>query len=326
MLYNECMSYIFVLILIHIYGNEGQEVWKKYANEAKFREPKEAYVSVLHSSEDYVCGAISLGQSILHSGTSKDLILLADKSITPKSLNALKLAGWQIRHIQRIKSTNAEKDAYNEYNYSKLRIWELIDYDKVIFLDSDLLVLKNLDQFFFYPQITAVENCRHLFNSGVLLIEPSKCTFETLMKKTLSIVSYNGGDQGFLNEVFRWWHRWPATVNFLKDFYNVTIGPKHYYPENTHALHYLGVKPWMCYKDYDCNWDIEEYQRFASDSAHKRWWKIYEEMPEELKPFCGLTREMEQRIIENREIAKKGNFSDGHWKIKVKDPRRRLML
>lgn len=279
-----------------------------------------------------MCGAIVLGQSLVQSHTGKDLILLADKSITQKSREALKLAGWKIKQIERIRSTNAEDKAYNEYNYSKLRIWELTEYDKLMFLDSDLLVLKDLDEYFFYPQLTAVGNCRHLFNSGVLVLEPSKCMFDHLMEKTNTVVSYNGGDQGFLNEVFNWWHRIPRKVNFLKDFYNVSAhdavgknGEQHVYPENTRALHYLGVKPWKCYRDYDCNWDIKSYQRFASDSAHRRWWEVYDAMPQKLKPFCGLTEEMEQILQQNRGIARIGNFSDGHWKIKVKDPRRKPM-
>ncbi|KAL3516093.1 hypothetical protein ACH5RR_022995 [Cinchona calisaya] len=288
-------------------------------------QPREAYVTVLHSSEDYLCGAIILGQSIINSKTKKDMILLADSSISFKSLKALRNAGWKIKKIERIKSPNAEKDAYNEYNYSKLRIWQLTEYDKVMFIDSDLLVLKNLDEFFLYPQLSAAENSRHLFNSGVMLIEPSKCKFETMMEKRLTIVSYNGGDQGFLNEIFRWWHRWPTKANFLKDFSNIDIGgPDHQYPKDTHAMHFLGVKPWMCYRDYDCNWDIEDYQRFASDSAHAKWWQVFDSMPKNLKRFCVFTHDMEERAIIFRRIAKDGNYSDGHWKIKVKDPRRKM--
>jgi alpha-N-acetylglucosamine transferase len=39
-------------------------------------------------------------------------------------------------------------------------------YDKIIFLDSDLLVLKNIDHFFWYPQLSAAPNDFTLFNSG----------------------------------------------------------------------------------------------------------------------------------------------------------------
>ena len=131
---------------------------------------REAYVTVLHSSETYVCGAIALAQSILQTNSTKDLILLADDSISPKSIRGLKAAGWKIKLIERIRSPHAKKGAYNEYNYSKLRIWQLTEYDKVIFIDADLIVLKNLDKFFSYPQLSAVGNDKYMFNSGLILI------------------------------------------------------------------------------------------------------------------------------------------------------------
>ena len=99
---------------------------------------------------------------------------------------------------------------------------------------------------------------------------------------------------------------------------------QHNIPENLYAIHYLGLKPWMCYQDYDCNWDIQEYQQFASDFAHKKWWKIYQAMPKKLRPFCKLTPKMDARIKKWRAKAENANLPDRHWKIKVKDRRRHL--
>ncbi|CAI9303225.1 unnamed protein product [Lactuca saligna] len=298
--------------------NPGRSAFNAYKS-------REAYVTVLHSSETYVCGAISLAQSILQTNSTKDLLLLADDSISQKSLRGLKAAGWKIKLIERIRSPHAKKGAYNEYNYSKLRIWQLIEYDKVIFIDADLIVLKNLDEFFRYPQLSAVGNDKYIFNSGVIVVEPSKCMFNGLMKKRFTFTSYNGGDQGFLNEAFTWWHRFHTKVNHLKVFEG-TDNPGHKIPENVHTIHYLGLKPWMCYRDYDCNWDMSGRQRYASDSAHKRWWKVYDAMPSDLRSFCGLTKHMDVRIRKWRGIAKNAGFRDGHWKIKVKDRRQALHM
>ncbi|CAI9769002.1 unnamed protein product [Fraxinus pennsylvanica] len=284
------------------------------------KKPKEAYVTVIHSSEDYVCGAIALAQSIIQSNSTRDLVLLADNSVSAKSLEGLRAAGWKIKHIERIRSPHAQREAYNEWNYSKLRIWQLTEYDKVLFIDADLTITRNIDGFFVYPQLSAVWNSRHIFNSGVMLIEPSACTFETLMEHRFKVKSYNGGDQGFLNEMFVWWHRWPIKLNFLKDFVLIP-DLVHEIPKDIYALHYLGLKPWMCYQDYDCNWDFEEYRRHASDSAHWSWWKVYEAMPKELRSYCTLSREMESRLRYARRVARNSSFPDEHWKIKVQDPR-----
>ncbi|PSS10142.1 UDP-glucuronate:xylan alpha-glucuronosyltransferase [Actinidia chinensis var. chinensis] len=298
------------------YPKPGQQFWKSDAPK-----PREAYVTVLHSTEAYVCGAITLAQSIIQTNSTKDLVLLADSSISKKSLNGLRTAGWKVKLIERIRSPHAKTDAYNEWNYSKLRIWELTEYDKVIFIDSDLIVLKNMDRFFFYPQLSAAGNDKVLFNSGVMMVEPSKCTFETLMEKRYEVSSYNGGDQGFLNEMFTWWHRWPSKLNHLKIF-TKEHNKGHRMPKDLYTIHYLGMKPWMCYMDYDCNWDMSNHRHFASDDAHRRWWQVYKAMPRRLQPHCGLTAGMDKRMRKWRGRAREANLSDGHWKIKVKDPRK----
>ncbi|KAJ6682986.1 GLYCOGENIN SUBFAMILY MEMBER [Salix koriyanagi] len=203
---------------------------------------------------------------------------------------------------------------------AKLRLWQLTDYDKLIFIDADLILLKNMDIFFAYPQLSASPNDKVLFNSGIMVIEPSKCLFEDMMAKSKKLRSYNGGDQGFLNEVFTWWHRLPVTLNYLKIFNNGEENPDHQMKNGTYTIHFLGLKPWACYKDYDCNWDMEDRNKFASDSAHERWWKVYDTMPKKLQEYCGLTKHMDARIKKWRGIAQKANLSNGHWKISAKGP------
>ncbi|KAG2695518.1 hypothetical protein I3760_07G017000 [Carya illinoinensis] len=309
----------------HSINSQYSTQWELHDSNAYHQ--REAYVTILHSSEAYVCGAIALAQSIIQSNSTKDLVLLADNSISSNSIRGLRAAGWKIKRIQRIRSPFAEKDSYNEWNYSKLRVWQLIEYNKVIFIDADLLVLKNIDKFFAHPQLSAAPNDKVIFNSGVAVIEPSMCMFEDLMQKRFKLGSYNGGDQGFLNEVFTWWHRLPKKLNHLKIYGGKKAGDEddhdqHEVPKGVYAVHYLGLKPWMCYKDYDCNWDMLDHHPFASDSAHRQWWKVYEAMPKRLQPYCGLTAKMDARIRKWRGRAREAGFPDGHWRIKVKDRRR----
>ncbi|KAH9689069.1 putative UDP-glucuronate:xylan alpha-glucuronosyltransferase 4 [Citrus sinensis] len=309
------------------FAQTGKEIWRYFMSQARLAKlnyttyhQRKAYVTVLHSSEAYVCGAIALAQSIIQKNSTRDLVLLHDKSISGKSLRGLRAAGWKTKWISRIRSPFAKKDSYNEWNYSKLRVWQLIEYDKIIFIDSDLLVLKNIDEFFFYPELSAAGNDKVLFNSGVMVMEPSLCKFEDLMLKSFKVSSYNGGDQGFLNEVFTWWHRLPKRINHLKVF-SKQDDKEHQVGDGLYAIHYLGLKPWMCYKDYDCNWDMVSRQIFASDSAHKKWWQVYDAMPKKLQQYCALTKHMDKRVKKWRRIAENASLANGHWKIKPKDPR-----
>ncbi|KAF2309824.1 hypothetical protein GH714_005283 [Hevea brasiliensis] len=181
--------------------------------------------------------------------------------------------------------------------------------------------------------MTAVGNDVWIFNSGIMVIEPSNCTFNFLMDRRKDIISYNGGDQGFLNEVFVWWHRLPRRVNFLKNFWanttleasvkNELFGAD---PPKVYSIHYLGLKPWNCYRDYDCNWNVGDQRVYASDVAHKSWWKFHDGMDENLQEFCGLTKRRKIELDWERKMARQMGFSDEHWKINITDSRQEPRL
>uniref|UniRef100_A0A0E0K9S0 Hexosyltransferase n=1 Tax=Oryza punctata TaxID=4537 RepID=A0A0E0K9S0_ORYPU len=293
------------------------------------RPRREAYATVLHSSDTYLCGAIVLAQSIRRAGSTRDLVLLHDHTVSKPALAALVAAGWIPRKIKRIRNPRAERGTYNEYNYSKFRLWQLTDYDRVVFVDADILVLRDLDALFRFPQLTAVGNDGSLFNSGIMVIEPSQCTFESLIRQRRTIRSYNGGDQGFLNEVFVWWHRLPRRVNYLKNFWANTTAERSLKerlfraePAEVWSIHYLGLKPWTCYRDYDCNWNIGDQRVYASDAAHARWWQVYDDMGEVMRSPCRLSERRKIEIAWDRHLAEEAGFSDHHWKINITDPRK----
>ncbi|XP_009420264.2 putative UDP-glucuronate:xylan alpha-glucuronosyltransferase 3 [Musa acuminata AAA Group] len=290
---------------------------------------REAYVTILHSAKQYVCGAIAAARSIRLAGSARDLVILVDEAVSEQDRNGLEAAGWKVRVIERIRNPKAKRDAYNEWNYSKFRLWQLTDYDKVIFIDADLLVLRNIDFLFAMPEISAIGNNGSLFNSGVMVIEPSNCTFQLLMDHIDDITSYNGGDQGYLNEIFTWWHRTPRHTNFLKHFWvgdseerkkkkDGTFGAD---PPVLYVIHYLGLKPWLCFRDYDCNWNSQKFWGFASDAAHATWWRVHDTLPEDLQNLCLLSTKRKAFLEYSRRKAEKANYPDGHWRRNITDPR-----
>ncbi|CAI5951276.1 unnamed protein product [Closterium sp. NIES-65] len=154
-----------------------------------------AYATVLHSSDRYVCGAIVLGQSIRRTGSKHEMVVLVSKEIQEESRRGLKEAGWTVKEIERIRNPHALNGTYNEWNYSKLRLWQQTEYTKLLFIDSDLLLLNSIDFLFSYPEISARGNDGTDFNSGVMVLEPSDCMFELLMANLERVLSENGGDQ-----------------------------------------------------------------------------------------------------------------------------------
>ncbi|XP_047077041.1 UDP-glucuronate:xylan alpha-glucuronosyltransferase 1-like [Lolium rigidum] len=293
---------------------------------------REAYATILHSEQLYACGAIVAAQSIRMAGSDRDMVALVDETISERHRSALEAAGWKVRTIRRIRNPRASKDAYNEWNYSKFWLWTLTEYDRVVFVDADLLVQRPMEPLFGMPEVSATGNHGTVFNSGVMVVEPCNCTFRLLMDHIGDIQSYNGGDQGYLNEVFSWWHRLPSHANYMKHFWEGNSAEHAAAkrrvlaadPPVALAVHFVGMKPWFCFRDYDCNWNAPELRQFASDEAHARWWKAHDAMPQRLQGFCLLDERQKALLRWDAVEARKANFSDGHWRERIADPRRRI--
>lgn len=293
---------------------------------------REAYATILHSEQLYACGAITAARSIRMAGSGRDMVALVDETISARHRGALEAAGWKVRTIRRIRNPRASRDAYNEWNYSKFWLWTLTEYERVIFLDADLLVQRPMEPLFAMPEVSATGNHGAYFNSGVMVVEPCNCTFRLLADHVGDIESYNGGDQGYLNEVFSWWHRLPSHANYMKHFWDGDTAERAAAkrrvlaadPPVALAVHFVGLKPWFCFRDYDCNWNVPALRQFASDEAHACWWKVHDAMPPRLQGFCLLDERQKALLRWDVARAREANFSDGHWRARIADPRRSI--
>ncbi|GKD34655.1 ribonuclease H-like domain-containing protein [Tanacetum coccineum] len=100
--------------------------------------------------------------------STRDLVALVDETISEHHRNGLEQAGWKIRMIQRIRNPKAKDGKYNTWNYTKFQLWQLTDYVNIIFIDADVLILRNIDFLFQMPEIFVIANNGTLFNSGVM--------------------------------------------------------------------------------------------------------------------------------------------------------------
>eukprot|EP00568_Trieres_chinensis_P019102 CAMPEP_0183322362 /NCGR_PEP_ID=MMETSP0160_2-20130417/71433_1 /TAXON_ID=2839 ORGANISM="Odontella Sinensis, Strain Grunow 1884" /NCGR_SAMPLE_ID=MMETSP0160_2 /ASSEMBLY_ACC=CAM_ASM_000250 /LENGTH=264 /DNA_ID=CAMNT_0025489511 /DNA_START=41 /DNA_END=835 /DNA_ORIENTATION=- len=154
------------------------------------------------------------------------------------------------------------------WNYNKLWVWSLTDYERVVYLDSDMLILGDINHMFDFdvwtePGTEANDTHRNFaaasdtippdkFNSGVMVLRPSNETFHDMRDAALSgrLTSYNNGDQGFLNAYFDDWHSMPPASR-LRTIYNLPYVMAQYTPlwnlyrKDMLVLHFYGKqKPW----------------------------------------------------------------------------------
>lgn len=100
---------------------------------------------------------------------------------------------------------------------TKLHIFRLTQYSKLIFLDADVLPVRPLSHLFTLPhEFSAVPDVGwpDIFNSGVMVLSPGEDKFKELVELMKSKGSWDGGDQGLLNEWRRDnWNRLSFTYN-----------------------------------------------------------------------------------------------------------------
>ena len=54
---------------------------------------------------------------------------------------------------------------------TKLHVWKLTDYDKMVFCDADMVVVRNIDDLFEREELSAVPDCGwpSCFNTGLFV-------------------------------------------------------------------------------------------------------------------------------------------------------------
>jgi glycogenin len=132
--------------------------------------------------------------------------------------------------------------------YSKLWTFGLSGFDRIVFLDADVLVLKSLDALFRERDFLVCRDSVELanpnrFNSGLLAFTPSDELFDKIKEQAADAHSYDGGDQGLLNSIFR------SDVRYMNSEANTL---KHYMffsnsdlnQNDVRAIHYIVKKPW----------------------------------------------------------------------------------
>jgi lipopolysaccharide biosynthesis glycosyltransferase len=221
---------------------------------------KKAYATLLCNGDGYVTGAEVLGKSLAASGSTIPRVAMVTADISAPARRRLEAQGWEPREVEPIANPTPEAQrvfARFAAVYTKLRAWELTGFDRVVLLDSDTLVLKNVDELFDRPGFAAAPDffLPDRFNSGVMVIPPSQGTFDAMVKAlAASNETYDGGDQGFLNTFYPNWygmaaeHRLPVgynVANFIYQFANRHPSMKATLAREAKILHYMVQKPWQ---------------------------------------------------------------------------------
>jgi glycogenin glucosyltransferase len=214
-----------------------------------------AYVSMICGGDDYLPGIETLGRSLVETGTSVPRVAMVTHDVSSAARARLEGSGWSVREVESIGNPRADRLMPRFANvFTKLRAWSLVEFDKLVFLDADTVVLRNVDDLFDRPALAAAPDflLPDRFNSGVMVLRPSQQYLEMMLERLPELGSYDGGDQGFLNELIDWYslpteHRLPAAYNthqFIFQFIAAHPLLRERLLDEVKIVHYTVQKPW----------------------------------------------------------------------------------
>ncbi|KAK8511332.1 hypothetical protein V6N13_013749 [Hibiscus sabdariffa] len=272
---------------------------------------KRAYVTFLAGNGDYVKGVVGLAKGLRHAKSLYPLVVAILPDVPLEHRDILRSQGCIVREIEPVYPPENQTQfamAYYVINYSKLRIWEFLEYEKMIYLDGDIQVFDNIDHLFelddgyFYavmdcfcektwsssPQykIGYCQQCPDkvkwpasmgsppplYFNAGMFVYQPDLVTYRRLLDTLQLTVPTSFAEQDFLNMFFR------DIYKPIPPVYNLVLALLWRHPENidlgkVKVVHYCaaGSKPWR-YTGKEQNMEREDIKMLV-----KKWWEIYED-------------------------------------------------
>ncbi|KAG7969447.1 hypothetical protein I3843_07G031600 [Carya illinoinensis] len=271
--------------------------------------PSRAYVTFLAGNGEYVKGVVGLAKGLRKVKSKYPLVVAILPDVPGEHREILVSQGCIVKEIEPVYPPENQTQfarAYYVINYSKLRIWEFVEYSKMIYLDGDIQVFENIDHLFDLPDnyFYAVMDCfcsktwSHspqykvgycqqcpdrvkwpvalgpkpalYFNAGMFVYEPNLSTYHDLLKTLKTNPPTPFAEQDFLNIFFR------DVYKPIPPVYNLVIAMVWWHPENIQldkvkVVHYCASesKPWR-YTGEEQNMDREDIKMLV-----KKWWDIY---------------------------------------------------
>ncbi|KAJ2803712.1 glycogenin glucosyltransferase [Coemansia guatemalensis] len=286
-------------------------VGESQAGEAAAADSAERFAFVtLVTSDSYVDGALVLLHSLRRTLTPHSIVCLATPStLSQDSMSRLRhhfdgVIESDLRQSSDTRNLSLLGRPDLRDTLTKIQLWDPAlfgAWSAICYLDADTLVRLPIDDIFdrFYAWRRRVTEWKHgglvaaspdtgwpdCFNSGVMLLAPGyECHQGLLRRAAESSASFDGADQGLLNEHFADWttsepyRRLPFLYNATANVYYTYLPALQRFGHDVRVVHFIGIsKPWHWERtpgghlSYDRQ-PSERWQQLIS-----LWWNIHDE-------------------------------------------------
>ncbi|KAL8103191.1 putative glucuronosyltransferase PGSIP8 isoform X1 [Apium graveolens] len=195
-----------VVLLMVVVNASGVEENKH----AEMKKKKNAYATMMYMGtprdyEFYIAMRVML-HSLSHLKVDADLVVIASLDVPLPWVQALEQEdGAKVVRVENIKNPyrSYRKTRRFKLSFNKLHAWSLVEYERVVMLDSDNIFIRKPDELFQCGQFCAVFINPCIFHTGLFVLEPSTEAFKDMVNKLeAGSNSQDGADQGFLVSYF----------------------------------------------------------------------------------------------------------------------------
>ncbi|GKV01458.1 hypothetical protein SLEP1_g14008 [Rubroshorea leprosula] len=171
--------------------------------------PKRAYVTFLAGNGDDVKGVTGLAKGLRKVKSKYPLVVAVLPDVPEEHRKLLHDSECKVKEIEPVyplkNQTPSVMASHDHIKYSKLRIWQFVEYSKMIYLEGDVQVYSNIDDLFdlndgyiYAPRFPWPEFLKWptefgtprpccYFNASMFVFEPGASIFDDLLKTIASI-------------------------------------------------------------------------------------------------------------------------------------------
>ncbi|KAI0639251.1 glycosyltransferase family 8 protein [Trametes polyzona] len=111
---------------------------------------RRAYLTLL-TTKDYLPGVLVLHKSLVDAGSKYPLVVMATPALPQEVRDVVMRRGISIRDVDPLypkdgKHQLAAHDVRFAETWTKVRVFELVEYDRLVVLDADMVVRRNMDE------------------------------------------------------------------------------------------------------------------------------------------------------------------------------------
>ena len=267
-----------------------------------------AWVTLL-TQPNYLAGVRTLRASLAEIGSPHPLVVMVTDGIDADDRRLLESEGCLVRAVEPLRPRSDLADSYANARFAevwtKLAVWRLVEFDRVVFLDADMLVVRAMDELFdldlapgaiaachacrcnpmriaSYPADWVPANCFYTYcrdarqttepgvenhlNGGLLVLDPDQSVYDDMVRRL--------ADLGDLS-------RFPfAEQDFLDEYYRGTWQPLPYVYNALKTLPYQHPAMWKAAAVKNIHYIIDKPWQHVPDpdgryfDVETLWWDV----------------------------------------------------